>query len=62
MLMYAQISLSLVVSHDEGSLGDQQWFLSIGHIKYVGSMCDMKQVYTISNKESISQITKQDII
>jgi len=37
MLMYAEVSLSLVVSQDEGSLGDQQWFLSVGHVLGVGS-------------------------
>ncbi|WMV49848.1 hypothetical protein MTR67_043233, partial [Solanum verrucosum] len=25
------------VSQDEGSLGDQQWFLSAGHVQSVGS-------------------------
>ena len=40
MLMYAQVSLSLVVSQDEGSLGDQQWFLSAGHVQGVDSVGD----------------------
>ncbi|WMV20164.1 hypothetical protein MTR67_013549, partial [Solanum verrucosum] len=31
------VSLSLVVSQDEGSLGDQQWFLSVGHVQGVDS-------------------------
>ncbi|WMV26414.1 hypothetical protein MTR67_019799, partial [Solanum verrucosum] len=30
-------SFPLVVSQDEGSLGDQQWFSSAGHVQGVGS-------------------------
>uniref|UniRef100_M1DLM7 Uncharacterized protein n=1 Tax=Solanum tuberosum TaxID=4113 RepID=M1DLM7_SOLTU len=30
----------LVVSQDEGSLGDQQWSLSADHVQGVGSDCD----------------------
>ncbi|WMV08073.1 hypothetical protein MTR67_001458 [Solanum verrucosum] len=35
--MYAQVSLPVLVSQDEGSLGDQQWFSSAGHVQGVGS-------------------------
>ncbi|WMV53905.1 hypothetical protein MTR67_047290 [Solanum verrucosum] len=36
--------ISLGVSHDEGSLGDQQWSSSAGHVQGVGSGRDKGQV------------------
>uniref|UniRef100_M1DRU0 Csf-3 protein n=1 Tax=Solanum tuberosum TaxID=4113 RepID=M1DRU0_SOLTU len=35
--MYAQVSLPLVISRDKGSLADQQWLSSAGHVQSVGS-------------------------
>ncbi|WMV47920.1 hypothetical protein MTR67_041305 [Solanum verrucosum] len=35
-LIHLRVRVSYV-SHDEGSLGDQQWFLSVGHVHGVDS-------------------------
>ncbi|WMV13638.1 hypothetical protein MTR67_007023 [Solanum verrucosum] len=35
-LIYPEVRVSYV-SQDEGSLGDQQWFSSAGHVQGVGS-------------------------
>ncbi|WMV33999.1 hypothetical protein MTR67_027384 [Solanum verrucosum] len=41
------ISLPLVVSQDEGPLGDHQWFLSVGHVQGVDSSRDILSGYLI---------------
>lgn len=37
MFMYAQVSLPLVLNQNNGSHGDQQWFLSVVYIQDAGS-------------------------